>query len=526
MQEQEPKVIRQTIFQVQKEKEYTIDVDETTNIKELKKILAHAAHLRKNSFKIYHNDIEFTQNFNDKTIYELFPKEQKIYFTLVISDFEEEEEEDCLIEFDVEDDKINSLINENKENIVLKEVLLYLFENAINSYFENCGNKIKEKKDNNNKFILKEPFKYFKICIEYLDNNENDNILNVLYYIAYVKCFLNKLIDLIYHNINELGDIREFNDYLKSKDNKFRKVIKLYILKIFYILYFKNIKDFIENDWDHHQIKYKSEFKFEENSCNLEYLFIDINKKDDFDNLLNKFKQIQEKGFREYTKDIKDEIINNNNLLIFYDICVYKMISNLINKNYLFDNNSVYINFCNFSQFIFRDLKQNTKKILNLYFNVKMYQQKVANYFKDNNKNENFEILLYSFKICLICSLSKNVTFYSNLLSEKFESTLKNNYLPGNDSYEKNTKIEGFQKLENFLKENKNTRFGAYVCSCGFAYFIEQCGLQNEEIICPICKKKIGGVKHKLIEKKKKYRVYKDKKKKKNIEKNKKINGN
>ena len=98
MQEEEPKVIRQTIFQVQKEKEYTIDVDETTNIKELKKILAHAAHLRKNSFKIYHNDIDFTQNYNDKTIYELFPKEQKIYFTLVISDFEEEEEEDCLIE--------------------------------------------------------------------------------------------------------------------------------------------------------------------------------------------------------------------------------------------------------------------------------------------------------------------------------------------------------------------------------------------------------------------------------------------
>ena len=98
MQEEEPKVIRQTIFQVQKEKEYTIDVDETTNIKELKKILAHAAHLRKNTFKIYHNDIDFTQNYNDKTIYELFPKEQKIYFTLVISDFEEEEEEDCLIE--------------------------------------------------------------------------------------------------------------------------------------------------------------------------------------------------------------------------------------------------------------------------------------------------------------------------------------------------------------------------------------------------------------------------------------------
>ena len=304
----------------------------------------------------------------------IFIIKSKILFNLFFGDDilikEKEEEEDCLIEFDIEDDKINSLINKNKENIVLNEVLLYLFENSINSYFENCGNKIKEKKDNNNKFILKEPFKYFKICIEYLDNNENDNILNVLYYIAYVKCFLNKFIDLIYHNINELGDIREFNDYLISKDNKFRKVIKLYILKIFYILYFKNFKDFIENDWDHHQIKYKSEFKFEENFCNLEYLFIDINKKDDFDNLLNKFNQIQENGFREYSKNIKDEIINNNNLLIFYDICVYKMISNLINKNYLNDFSYIYTDFCNFSQFIFKDLNQNTKKILDLYQNI------------------------------------------------------------------------------------------------------------------------------------------------------------
>ena len=65
---QQSLLIRNIIFQTQNNKQYSIQVDETTNMKELKKILLYAAHLIKNSFKIYHNDIDYTNKFDDKCL--------------------------------------------------------------------------------------------------------------------------------------------------------------------------------------------------------------------------------------------------------------------------------------------------------------------------------------------------------------------------------------------------------------------------------------------------------------------------
>ena len=88
---QQSKLIRNVIFHIQNDKQYSIQVDETTNMSELKKILLYAAHLNKNSFKIYHNDIDYTNNYNDETLFELFPNEETIFFTLIINDIQEEE---------------------------------------------------------------------------------------------------------------------------------------------------------------------------------------------------------------------------------------------------------------------------------------------------------------------------------------------------------------------------------------------------------------------------------------------------
>ena len=96
---QKANMIRQTIFKVEKEKEYTIDVDETTNMRELKKILANAAHLRKNSFKIYHQNKDYTNDFDEDILLELFPNEQKIYFTLIKIELKEEIE-DAVLQID------------------------------------------------------------------------------------------------------------------------------------------------------------------------------------------------------------------------------------------------------------------------------------------------------------------------------------------------------------------------------------------------------------------------------------------
>ena len=88
-----PKLIRQAIFEVTKDNLYSFDVDETTTIHELKKILSNAAHLRKGSFRIYHNDKDFTYDYDNQKIKDIFPNDQKIYFRLfLIQNFKEEED--------------------------------------------------------------------------------------------------------------------------------------------------------------------------------------------------------------------------------------------------------------------------------------------------------------------------------------------------------------------------------------------------------------------------------------------------
>ena len=87
----QPKLIRQTIFKISNETKYQFDIDETTTLYELKKILCHAAHLKKGYFNVYHNDEDYTYNYDDQTILDLFPDEQTIYFTLLKTNYEEED---------------------------------------------------------------------------------------------------------------------------------------------------------------------------------------------------------------------------------------------------------------------------------------------------------------------------------------------------------------------------------------------------------------------------------------------------
>ena len=65
--------IKKIITTIDNEKSYSIDVDETTTFYEFKKILAAAAHLLKNCFRIYHEQQEYTNDYDDNTIQEIFP---------------------------------------------------------------------------------------------------------------------------------------------------------------------------------------------------------------------------------------------------------------------------------------------------------------------------------------------------------------------------------------------------------------------------------------------------------------------
>ena len=94
MEEEEQVNIIKIITTVDDDKSYSIDVDETTTFYGFKKILIAAAHLLKNCFRIYHDSQEYTSDYDDNTIKELFPGINPLPLRIVsdkdINEFEEE----------------------------------------------------------------------------------------------------------------------------------------------------------------------------------------------------------------------------------------------------------------------------------------------------------------------------------------------------------------------------------------------------------------------------------------------------
>ena len=92
--EEEQPHIKKIITTIDNEKSYSIDVDETTTFYEFKKILAAAAHLLKNCFRIYHEQQEYTNDYDDNTIQEMFPDLDPIPLRIIsnkdVYEFEDE----------------------------------------------------------------------------------------------------------------------------------------------------------------------------------------------------------------------------------------------------------------------------------------------------------------------------------------------------------------------------------------------------------------------------------------------------
>ena len=102
MMEEERPNIKKIITTIDDEKSYSIDVDETTTFYEFKKILAAAAHLLKNCFRIYHQQQEYTNDFDDNTIQEMFPDLNPIPLRIISNkDVYEYEDELISVRFNI-----------------------------------------------------------------------------------------------------------------------------------------------------------------------------------------------------------------------------------------------------------------------------------------------------------------------------------------------------------------------------------------------------------------------------------------
>ena len=91
--EEEDTIIIQAIFKLEDGRLYTFDVDRTTTLYETKKILSNAAHILKNSFTLYHEGQEYPNEYDEKTLQQLFPTLKKIEFYLYLKKPAEESEE-------------------------------------------------------------------------------------------------------------------------------------------------------------------------------------------------------------------------------------------------------------------------------------------------------------------------------------------------------------------------------------------------------------------------------------------------
>ena len=155
--------IKKTIFRVDEKRTYNIDVDSTVTFFELKKILASAAHLPRNGFRIYHEGEDFTDNYEEETLFSVFPELNQIIFDLRINAELIDETEENLISV-----KLN--LNQPCDVHINKFKMLYCI-NCKKSICSECqiishkGHEVKEKAD----YLI--PAKYIMSRIFYNSNS-------------------------------------------------------------------------------------------------------------------------------------------------------------------------------------------------------------------------------------------------------------------------------------------------------------------------------------------------------------------
>ena len=171
----------------------------------------------------------------------------------------------------LENDDILPIINQKCNNELLEQLIFNTYDYEFEKYFSRTPNTIIEKIANNNvsqnereklfkamveankeakkyKIVFDLSFDVLKDCIQFLEDlneykEKNYNIAK-LYSISYIKIYFRILVDFSLNKINELGSIQDIIKFLDSKQTNIRKVIKIYIIKLFLRSKNNNMEEF------------------------------------------------------------------------------------------------------------------------------------------------------------------------------------------------------------------------------------------------------------------------------------------
>ena len=320
---------------------------------------------------------------------------------------------------------INELCSRNGD---FRELILYYFESKIMARLnETIRNNKNIFIDDNANYEANNIKEYFIKCLNFLDNVDKKNInkyLSLLYAISFVKCFINKLIQLSYEDPKLL----EGNNLIKkikgpnANDKKnFRYTLKFYIMKLIYQKC-GNCFDFFNKDFsyliDIDDIKNK-EYNEKYKDSQFDFILLPIqqnNKENDFKNLFMKLRDMKT------NKESEDEDISKiiNKCQIDELFCVFANLhfSFFIENNY-FDSSD----YTRMSQWIDSQLK---KEAINLLKNNELFKKIFEFFIELKNQNQNF--LTYDKLLSLIFSARLVLNSLSIITDSKglFYNIIKN----------------------------------------------------------------------------------------------------
>ena len=395
----------------------------------------------------------------------------------------------------------------NRQNKILDQILMYYFEYLSELYFE----KIRKKNEGNNnieeEIIGNTSLDYLEEALLFLDDeiNGNNNLGNKINYlnkigklfcISYIKKYINNYVYINKNNLHKVFIWEDINNILYGKDNKYRRMIKYYILKQ-YCKMFDSEKDFVNYNFNNKKIPFSSKFqgfKLELNKKQFEYNII------------------PSKYLNEYKQFYSELSINNFNVYKFYDFIIDKnninsidlyfcffvnnfLLQNFYNDFYVDDNSTIY-RYLKEKIYTMDNISEEARNLLKL-LEPNEFFKSVKTFMGNKLTLKQYEIFIYALRICLISKSSSHYNFYSNLLTLNCFNTLSENFIPGKTA-SRNIYAESYEIIkENLLKDPLS--YGAYICSCGYHYSVANCTFPTVISKCPICNEDIGGTNHILV---------------------------
>ena len=409
--------------------------------------------------------------------------------------------------------KIYNNINSEEFN----ELLLFFLEGQCQSYFNSI--LIKNKNEYSEKcceeLLLKTSIEYLKKAIQYLYENKNNNDNNVLklYAIAYLKTYCYYYVEINYNHFDNCK-FDEINQIFNDKDEKneaIRNIRNLYIWRL-YFKKFENFDQFKNFEFANRNIPIYNKLaqKLKDEAGQKNYIFkeclVSLKYSEYYKIILSEINNFLEK--EEYKLELNFNEINNN-FDSFYCILVNKffsfLYSNKKNKNTIINKLKYIYNISSDKINLNEEGKTLYKYLLNDDFLQNEIIKKISNV---PLTQEEFEILLYSFRFIFNTQMNKKKCFYNEILKNNAFQFINTNYIPGTFPI-LNQYIRSYNELVEKLPKKKY--IGYYICKdCGFLYEIEPCTFPCGDVtICP-SGHQIGGKDHICI--KFDIRVFLDKK--------------